>query len=102
MTARYLIDTDWTIDYLSGRQPTIERLQALQPAGLALSIISLAERTAHRIAGGISPAPRLATEPRPGGCVTRTRRSASATRIVAACERRRAKKTACGNLVAKL
>jgi tRNA(fMet)-specific endonuclease VapC len=43
MTARYLIDTDWTIDYLSGRQPIIERLQALQPAGLALSIISLAE-----------------------------------------------------------
>lgn len=43
MTARYLIDTDWTIHYLSGRQPIIERLQALQPAGLALSIISLAE-----------------------------------------------------------
>ena len=43
MTARYLVDTDWTIHYLNGRESIIERLQALQPAGLALSIISLAE-----------------------------------------------------------
>lgn len=41
--ARYLVDTDWAINYPNGHRPTAERLQALQPDGLAMSVISLAE-----------------------------------------------------------
>lgn len=40
---RYLIDTDWVIHHLNGRADIIQRLQALQPAGLGLSVIVLAE-----------------------------------------------------------
>jgi tRNA(fMet)-specific endonuclease VapC len=41
---RYLIDTDWAIEYLSQRPGIVARLQELQQqAGLALSMISLAE-----------------------------------------------------------
>lgn len=43
MTARYLVDTDWAIYYLNGHAAITERLQALEPDGLALSIVSLAE-----------------------------------------------------------
>lgn len=43
MTARYLVDTDWVIHYFNGQQAITQRLQALQPDGLALSIVSLAE-----------------------------------------------------------
>lgn len=43
MSARYLIDTDWVIHYLNGHEGIIDRLQALQPVGLALSVISLCE-----------------------------------------------------------
>ncbi len=43
MTARYLVDTDWVIHYFNGHEAITERLQALQPDGLALSVISLAE-----------------------------------------------------------
>ncbi len=43
MTARYLVDTDWAINYLNGQAVTTARLQALQPDGLALSVVSLAE-----------------------------------------------------------
>mgnify|MGYP006262064429 CR=1 FL=1 len=43
MTARYLVDTDWAINYLNGHQPTVSRLHALQPDGLAISVISVAE-----------------------------------------------------------
>jgi len=41
---RYLIDTDWAIEYLSQRPGIVARLQELQQQeGLALSMISLAE-----------------------------------------------------------
>jgi tRNA(fMet)-specific endonuclease VapC len=40
---RYLIDTDWVIHHLNGRLDIIQRLQALQPEGLGLSVIVLAE-----------------------------------------------------------
>ncbi len=43
MNARYLVDTDWAIDYLNGRDRTRKRLEELADGGLALSIISLAE-----------------------------------------------------------
>ncbi len=43
MTIAYLIDTDWVIHYLNGHSAIIERLEELQEAGLALSVISLAE-----------------------------------------------------------
>ena len=43
MTLRYLIDTDWVIHYLNGRDDIVRRLGELQPQGLGLSVISLAE-----------------------------------------------------------
>lgn len=41
--SRYLIDTDWAIDYLKGIPQVVTRLQALADEGLMLSVISLAE-----------------------------------------------------------
>ena len=43
MTMRYLIDTDWVIHYLNGRDDIVRRLDELQPEGLGVSVISLAE-----------------------------------------------------------
>jgi predicted nucleic acid-binding protein len=43
MTLRYLIDTDWVIHYLNGRDDIVRRLDELQPEGLGVSVISLAE-----------------------------------------------------------
>ena len=37
------MDTDWAIDHLHGRAEVVRRLEELAPAGLGLSIISLAE-----------------------------------------------------------
>ena len=39
----YLIDTDWVIDHLHQKESVTRRLEEFAPAGLALSIISLAE-----------------------------------------------------------
>ena len=39
----YLIDTDWVIDHLNHIERVTRRLEELAPAGLALSLISLAE-----------------------------------------------------------
>lgn len=39
----YLIDTDWVIDHLCGIAAVTQKLQELEPEGLAISIISLAE-----------------------------------------------------------
>lgn len=39
MNARYLVDTDWAIDYLNGRDRTRERLEALEDSGLAFSML---------------------------------------------------------------
>jgi predicted nucleic acid-binding protein len=44
MTVRYLIDTDWVIDHLNQMERVVNRLKELRPHGLAISIISLAER----------------------------------------------------------
>src|SRR5262249_61009166 len=43
MTIAYLIDTDWVVHHLNGHAAIIQRLQALQPEGLGLSVIALAE-----------------------------------------------------------
>lgn len=43
MTARYLVDTDWVVHFLSGQPAVSHRLREARPDGLALSIISLAE-----------------------------------------------------------
>ena len=43
MTARFLLDTDWVIDHFNGIAAITRRLEELRPAGLALSVISLAE-----------------------------------------------------------
>ena len=43
MTSRSLLDIDWVIHYLHGRQDIIKRVHALSEQGLALSHVSLAE-----------------------------------------------------------
>ena len=43
MNVHYLVDTDWVIHYLHAHPAIVSRLDELQPQGLALSIISLAE-----------------------------------------------------------
>ena len=43
MTVGYLIDTDRVIDHFNGIRSVTERLQQLRSAGLAISIVSLAE-----------------------------------------------------------
>ena len=40
---RYLIDTDWVIHYLNDVGPVVDRVVALTPDDLGLSIVSLAE-----------------------------------------------------------
>ena len=40
---RYMVDTDWVIDYLHEIPEVVERLNALLPEGIGLSIVSLAE-----------------------------------------------------------
>ena len=40
---KYLIDTDWAIHYLNGKQSIVDQLIALRKEGLAISVISLAE-----------------------------------------------------------
>lgn len=40
---QYLVDTDWAIYHLHGHPQVVRRLEDLAPAGLGLSIISLAE-----------------------------------------------------------
>jgi tRNA(fMet)-specific endonuclease VapC len=39
----YLIDTDWIIDFLKGKEKVVAKLKSLADRGLAISIISLAE-----------------------------------------------------------
>ena len=39
----FLIDTDWVIDHLNSLGPATKRLQELEPQGLAISIITVAE-----------------------------------------------------------
>jgi len=39
----YLLDTDWIIDHFHGVEAVTRRLEELRPAGLAMSVISVAE-----------------------------------------------------------
>ncbi len=39
----YLVDTDWVVDWLAGRQAVRERLEQAAAGGLAISAITLAE-----------------------------------------------------------
>lgn len=39
----YLIDSDWTIDYLQGRQAALALFERLAPDGLAVSVITYME-----------------------------------------------------------
>jgi tRNA(fMet)-specific endonuclease VapC len=39
----YLVDTDWAIHYLNGREEIVNKLRSLRKEGLAISVISLAE-----------------------------------------------------------
>lgn len=43
MIARYLIDTDWVIHYLNEQPGIVARLDSCRDAGVAVSIITLAE-----------------------------------------------------------
>ena len=43
MSLAYLVDTDWVIDHFHGVESVTRKLDELQPAGLAISVISLAE-----------------------------------------------------------
>lgn len=43
MNLRYLVDTDWVIDYLNGRREIVRKLSEFQAEGIGLSVVSLAE-----------------------------------------------------------
>ncbi len=43
MTPTYLVDTDWIIDHFNGVETITRRLAEIRSAGLAISIVSLAE-----------------------------------------------------------
>jgi len=43
MKVSYLVDTDWIIDHLANVEVITQKLRELQPQGIALSVISLAE-----------------------------------------------------------
>ena len=51
---RYLVDTDWTIDYLNGVSRIVQNLDNFLIEGVSISIISLAE-VYDGILGAISP-----------------------------------------------
>ena len=40
---RYIVDTDWVIDYLHAVPRVVDRFNGLLPGGIGLSIVSLAE-----------------------------------------------------------
>ncbi len=41
--ARYLLDTDWVIEYLAGREPVASRVQSLALARTGISVVTIAE-----------------------------------------------------------
>ena len=43
MTITSLVDTDWVVYYLNGRQDIVERLDVLKHQGLGLSTVALGE-----------------------------------------------------------
>ena len=40
---RYMLDTDWVINVLNGKQPFAEKIKELREDGLTISMISIAE-----------------------------------------------------------
>lgn len=40
---RYLLDSDWAIEYLRGSDRFVGRIAALRPLGMGISVITLAE-----------------------------------------------------------
>ena len=40
---RFLIDTDWVIHFLNGKPGVVDNVQRLEPEGIGISIVSLAE-----------------------------------------------------------
>lgn len=43
MKLSYLVDTDWIIHYLNGNRGIVEKIRSVEEAGLAASVVSLAE-----------------------------------------------------------
>ena len=43
VTAKYLVDTDWAVYFLRGKEPYVSELKRLGPKGLAISIVCVAE-----------------------------------------------------------
>ena len=43
MSLAYLVDTDWIIDHFHGVENVTRKLEEFRPAGLAISVVSLAE-----------------------------------------------------------
>jgi tRNA(fMet)-specific endonuclease VapC len=43
VSVAHLVDTDWVIDHFHGVESVTRKLDELRPAGLAISIVSLAE-----------------------------------------------------------
>ena len=41
--ARYLLDTDWAVYYLRGKEPFVDNVKRYRQKGLAISVISMAE-----------------------------------------------------------
>ncbi|SMC00165.1 hypothetical protein SAMN00808754_3311 [Thermanaeromonas toyohensis ToBE] len=41
--AKYLVDTDWAVYYLRGREPYVTRLKVYREEGLSVSVVSLGE-----------------------------------------------------------
>ncbi len=40
---QYLLDSDWAIEYLNGIERLVSRIVSLEPLGIAISVIALAE-----------------------------------------------------------
>jgi tRNA(fMet)-specific endonuclease VapC len=40
---RYLVDSDWVIDYLRGREEAVSLLRSMAPDGIAISILTFGE-----------------------------------------------------------
>lgn len=40
---KYLLDTDWVIDYLHSVQKVVQKVDELAPTGLGVSILAVAE-----------------------------------------------------------
>jgi len=40
---KYLVDSDWVVDYLAGKQQAVSLLTFVWPDGIAISLITLGE-----------------------------------------------------------